>query len=350
MPLESILANNPLCKLLGIRYPVLQAGMYQVAYGGLAAAVSAAGGLGVIGAAFMTPEALREEIHTVRRATEMPFGVDILFARVEGKDAGSAGYSEQVREHIEVVFEEQVPVLVSGLGNPGEIVPRARQAGMVVMSAIGNVRHALRVAEAGVDAVIASGHDGGGHVGRVGTIALVPAVVDALAKGGANGTVDALRGRGAEGQRIPVVAAGGLADGRGLVAALALGAAGVWMGTRFIATHQARGHINYKNKLVEIGDEGTVVSRANSGKPNRMVRNRFTESWEGREDEILPYPRQMLEVGAPASILGRIEGDVDNGVLPSGLSAALIHEVMDAGDVVRTIMEEAERILREWGT
>ena len=345
---------------MGIRYPVLQAGMYQVAYGELAAAVSAAGGLGVIGAAFMTPDALREEIRTVRRATEKPFGVDILFARVEGSDAASAGYTDQVRDHIEVVFEEQVPVLISGLGNPGEIVPRAHQAGMVVLSAVGNVRQALRVAESGVDGVIASGHDGGGHVGRVGTIALVPAVVDALAKGGASSTgalakggassTDALQDRGAESRGIPVAAAGGLADGRGLIAALALGASGVWLGTRFIATHQARGHINYKNKLVEIGDEGTVVSRANSGKPNRMVRNRFTESWEGRESEILPYPRQMLEVGAPASILGRIEGDAENGVLPSGLSAALIHEVMDAGDVVRAIIAEAEAILRGWGS
>ena len=321
--------DNRLCRLLGIQVPVLQAGMYQVAYGELAAAVSGAGGLGVIGAAFMEPEDLRREIRLVQKATERPFGVDILFARVEGSDPASAGYTGQVQAHLEVTFEERVPVLVSGLGDPALVVPRAHGAGMVVMAAVGNTRQARRVVEGGVDAVIASGHDGGGHVGRVGTIALVPAVVDAL------------KDRG-----TPVAAAGGLADGRGLVAALALGADGVWLGTRFIATVQARGHDNYKHSIAAIDEEGTVVTRAHSGKPNRMIRNGFTQSWEGREAEIKPYPIQMLEVGQPASVLGRIEGDAEHGVLPAGLSAALVRDVPDAGDVVRQIAAEAESVLK----
>jgi enoyl-[acyl-carrier protein] reductase II len=323
--LASLLTDNPLLRLLGICYPILQAGMYQVAYGELAAAVSAAGGLGVIGSAFMEPEQLRAEIRTVRERTDRPFGVDILFARVEGGDAQSAGYTEQVRAHVEVVLSERVPVLVSGLGNPAQVIPQAHAQGMRVLAVVGNTRQARAVAAAGVDAVIASGHDGGGHVGRVGTVSLVPGVVDAL--------------------DVPVVAAGGLADGRGLVAALALGACGVWMGTRFIATRQARAHANYKQRIVALDDEGTVVTRAHSGKPNRMIRNDFTRGWEGREAEILPYPQQMLQVGAPASYRGRIEGDVEHGVLPAGQGGALIHAVEDAGEVVRAIMAEARRVL-----
>jgi enoyl-[acyl-carrier protein] reductase II len=181
------------------------------------------------------------------------------------------------------------------------------------------------VEQSGVDAVIASGHEGGGHVGRIGTMVLVPRVVDQV--------------------RIPVIAAGGLADGRGLVAALALGAVGVWMGTRFIATAEARGHDNYKRRITEIDEDGTVVTRAHSGKPNRMIRNEFTKSWEGREAEIKPYPHQLKEVGEPASHRGRIEGDLTNGVLPCGQSAALIEGVERAGDVVESIARQAGQVL-----
>src|SRR6516225_5449883 len=194
---DNIFADNPLCRLLGIRYPICQAGMYQVAYGSLAAAVSNAGGLGMIGSAYMPPARLREEIRATRAQTDKPFGVDILFAKTTGQGATIEAYEREVRAHIDITFEENVPIIVSGLGDPGAIVP--------------------------------SGHEGGGHVGRIGTMVLVPRVVDVV--------------------RLPVVAAGGLADGRGLVAALALGAVGVWMGTRFIATAEARGHHNYKRRI-----------------------------------------------------------------------------------------------------
>ncbi|MBO0741643.1 MAG: nitronate monooxygenase, partial [Hyphomicrobiaceae bacterium] len=219
MSADAIFADNPLCRLLGIRYPICQAGMYQVAYGALAAAVSNAGGLGVIGSAYMPPARLREEIRTAKGQTDKPFGVDILFAKTTGEGATiqaatMEAYAREVRAHIDVTFEENVPIIVSGLGDPGAIVPQAHCAGVKVLALVGTAKQAKSVERSGVDAVIASGHEGGGHVGRIGTMALVPRVVD---------VVD-----------IPVVAAGGLADGRGLVAALALGAAGVWMGTRFI--------------------------------------------------------------------------------------------------------------------
>lgn len=328
MNVDALLRNNPLCRILGIPYPVLQAGMFQVATGRLAAAVSQAGGLGVIGSAFMEPGQLREEIRLVRSVTSAPFGVDVLFAQPKGGDPLTTGYTGQVEEHVEVVFDEGVPVLVSGLGNPVGVLKRAHQAGMTVMSLVGNVRQAKRLAGDGIDVIIASGSDGGGHVGRVGTAALIPAVVDAV--------------------NVPVVAAGGLADGRGLVAALAFGAVGIWLGTRFIATHESVGHQNYKDKIVEIDDEGTVVTRGHSGKPNRMIRNKFTESWEGREAEILPFPQQMIKVGNPASVAGRLEGDVVNGVLPAGQSSAIIREVKSAAQVVEDIMAEARAVLQGW--
>jgi enoyl-[acyl-carrier protein] reductase II len=264
----------------------------------------------------------------VRETTDRPFGVDILFAEVAKDDPSTTGYTQQVEDHIAVIFEERVPVLVSGLGNPGRIVPDCHALGIKVMSLVGTSRQAQSVAAAGVDVVIASGQDGGGHVGRIGTLPLVSKAVD---------SVD-----------VPVLAAGGLADGRGLIAALALGAQGVWMGTRFIATDEARGHQNYKQKIADIDEDGTIVTRAHSGKPNRMIRNRFTASWEGRESEIKPYPGQLQEIGEPASILGRIEGDTENGVLPAGQGAGLIREVKPAGEVVADIMDEARAVLTHW--
>ena len=333
---EQLFADNPICRLLGIRYPICQAGMYQVAYGRLAAAVSNAGGLGCIGSAYMDPARLREEIRIAKNETDKPFGVDILFAQVEkakqfekGQVAGSSAtvenYEREVRGHIDVTFQEKVAVIVAGLGDPGAIVPQAHADGSKVMALVGTARQAQAVERSGVDIVIASGHDGGGHVSRVGTMPLVPRVADSV--------------------KIPVLAAGGIADGRGLVAALALGAHGVWMGTRFIATTEARGHDNYKRRITEIDEDGTIVTRAHSGKANRMIRNGFTRAWEGRDGEIQPYPLQLRAVGEPASYRGRIEGDVEMGVLACGQSAGLIERVEAAGDVVRTIAAHAAAVL-----
>ena len=317
--------NNPVCKLLGIQYPICQAGMYSVAYGKLAAAVSKAGGLGVIGSAFMSPEELRAEIQLVKNETDQPFGVDILFAEAKGSDSASRNYTQEVKEHIEVTFSEDVPVIVSGLGNPSSIIERAHAAGIIVMSLVGTSRQALSVEASGVDAIIASGIEGGGHVGRVGTLPLVAKVTDLV--------------------KVPVIAAGGLADGRALVAALALGAHGVWMGTRFIATEEARGHVNYKNRITEIDEDGTTISRANSGKTARIIKNSFTEYWGNNEEKIKPFPAQLQEVGLAASIAGRMHGDVDNGVLAAGQSSGLINKVKPAGEVVSDIVAQAKEVL-----
>lgn len=314
--------RTPVCRAIGIDYPVLQAGMGMIAQAELAAAVSEAGGLGVIGTGLsMTPDELREQVRALRRVTRKPFGVDILFATIRAKGSSVVTYTENVNGLIEVTLDERVPVLISGLGSPKGAVPEAHGRGIYVMSVIGAERHARKAVEAGVDAVIASGSEGGGHVGLVGTVALVPAVVNAV--------------------DVPVIAAGGLADGPGLAAALMWGAQGVWLGTRFIATREAGAHHNYKAKIAASGVSETTVTRAHSGKPCRMIRNAFTEYWSEREDRILPYPRQALEVGNPASVRGRLEGDDEWGVLPAGQSVGLIASVESAGEVVHEIVREA---------
>ena len=314
--------RTSMCKAIGIDYPVLQAGMGMIAQAELAAAVSESGGLGVIGTGLsMKPYELREQIRAVRSVTRKPFGVDILFATVRARGSAVARYTDNVNRLVEVTLDERVPVLISGLGSPRDAVPEAHSRGIYVMSVIGAERHARKAVAAGVDAVIASGSDGGGHVGAVGTASLVPAIVNAV--------------------EVPVVAAGGLADGRGLAAALMWGAQGVWLGTRFIATREAGAHTNYKRRIAETDASGTTVTRAHSGKPCRLIRNSFTDYWSSHEERILPYPKQAVEVGNPASVRGRLEGDDEWGVLPAGQSVGLIESVPPAGEVVHQIVREA---------
>lgn len=327
--------KTPLCELMGIEKPIVQAGMGFVARSELAAAVSKAGGLGVIGAAFLTLEQLREEIRKVKDATDKPFGVDILFATYgrPSADPRIEEFTDEVRKQIDIVFEEQVPILASGLGNPAPVVPEAHERGMKVIALVGNTRNAKRVAQGGVDVVVAQGYDGGGHTGRVGTLTLVPAVVDCVEQ--------------------PVMAAGGIADGRGLVAALALGAVGIWLGTRFVASKEAFAHANYKNKIAEIDDEGTMRTRCFTGKPCRVIKNKTTSEWEKRETEIEPFPIQIQKIseyiGENVYEASRLHGRIEIGSCAAGQSSALIHEVKSAGDIVNEIMDEAESVLRRMG-
>ena len=320
--------HTPLCDLLGIRYPICQAGMAFVARSSLAAAVSTAGGLGVIAAAHGTPALLRDEIRRVRDLTDKPFGVDVLFATIRIASDEVEQFTDQVKGWVDVTLEERVPVLIAGLGNPGPVTAEAHRLGIKVMALCGNVKQARDHAANGVDVVIAQGHEAGGHTGRIGGMVLIPAVVDAVAP-------------------TLVVAAGGIADGRGLAAALALGAVGVWMGTRFIATHEAHGHDNYKKKIVAIDEEGTVVHRGATGKPCRAIRNDFTREWEKRTAEILPFPLQAQRVGFPAAIRAREEGDIENGHAACGQSAGLISEIVPARDLIERMVAQAEAIFEE---
>jgi enoyl-[acyl-carrier protein] reductase II len=325
--------RTPLCSLLGIEIPILQAGMGYVARGELAAAVSEAGGLGVIGAASLNGEGLRREIRKVRELTEKPFGVDILFATVgrPARDDETAAFTRDVQAQIDVVFEEGVPVIASGLGDPGPIVATAHEAGMKVLALVGNTRNAERVARSGVDVVVAQGYDGGGHTGRIGTMSLLPAVLDAV--------------------DVPVVAAGGIGDGRGIAAALAMGAAGVWMGTRYVASEEAYAHEAYKQRIVEIDDEGTTRTRCFSGKPCRVIKNATTQAWEAREleDTIQSFPRQMRAIsewlGEDPYIAARRKGRIDQGAMAAGQSSAVIGDLSPAREIVARLVQETESAL-----
>ena len=327
--------KTQLCDLLGIEKPIIQAGMGFVARSELAAAVSAAGGLGVIGSAFLTLDQLRDEIHKTRDMTDKPFGVDILFATYgrPSADPRIEEFTDEVRKQIDIVFEERVPVLASGLGNPAPVVPQAHELGIKVISLIGNTKNAKRVAAGGVDIIVAQGYDGGGHTGRVGTLTLIPAVVDCV--------------------KQPVLAAGGIADGRGLVAALALGAVGIWLGTRFVASKEAFAHMNYKNKIAEIDDEGTTRTRCFTGKPCRVIKNKTTAEWENRDADVEPFPIQIAKIseyiGENVYESSRLHGKIDIGSCAAGQCSALIHEVKSAADIVNDIVDEAQETLNRLG-
>ncbi len=262
--------------------------------------------------------------------TDRPFAVDLLFAKGRGGNAAQP-FTDDIQEALEVVFAERVPILVSGLGDPGPIVPRCREAGIKVLSLTGNTKNAKRLAASGVDAIIAQGYDGGGHTGQVGGMALLPAVLDAV--------------------DLPVVYAGGVGDGRGLAATIVMGGQGVWCGTRFIATPEAWGHDNYKNAVVQIDDEGTIRTRCFSGKPCRMYANRTTAAWESAElqAKIEPFPLQMRAVtgwlGKDPYMAGRRDGEIEIGACAMGQSAAVIDAVTPAADVVLQIMDQASRAL-----
>lgn len=309
--------RTAITEMLGIEHPIILAGMGTVSSSDLVAAVSEAGGLGVLGAAFWSPGQLRDEVQRVRSLTSRPFGVDLLLAE------GAPG----VEEAMQVIFDEKVPVFVSGLGSPGPMVQEMHRRGMKVLAMIGNVKQAVRCAEAGVDIVVAQGTEAGGHTGRVATFPLVPAVVDAI-------------------KPIPVAAAGGIADGRGLIAALALGASAAVVGTRFVATREAHGHQNYKEGIVGASEEDTVVTRVYTGKTARVIRNPYTDQWAGREAEIDRFPIQLQKnwENVQAAVEG---GETDRGMMPAGQASGVIHSIEGAADVVRSMMAEAEAVLAE---
>ena len=312
--------RTPICELFGIEHPVFLAGMGEVAFAELVAAVSEAGGYGVLGMATSPPERIREQMRAVRARTNEPFGVDMLAALPDLVDAA-----------IDVVIEEGASCFVAGLGVPARVIERCHAAGVKVMVVCGKVEHARRAEDAGCDAVVAQGTEAGGHTGQIAGMALVPQIVDAVS--------------------IPVLAAGAIVDGRGLAAALALGAQGVWMGTRFIATREARAAKLYKARLVAARDEDTEITRSYSGKPMRVLRNAWVDDWRARADEIQPFPHQML-VAARAGALGFTDdasADPNRTCMPAGQGAGAIRDVPSAGEVVRGVVAEAEAVLRRLG-
>ena len=307
--------HTPLCDLLGITHPILLAGMGGVSYAPLAAAVSNAGGYGVLGMAGTAPDFIADQMRQVRELTDLPFGVDLLAATPEALTAS-----------VEVIIKGGASSFIAGLGVPTAIIARLKDAGLKVMVVCGAVKHAVKAQEAGCDAVICQGGEGGGHTGLVGTLPLVAQAVEAV--------------------DIPVIAAGGLHDGRGLAASLALGAHGVWMGTRFIASTEAHAGDLYREAILAAADEDTIRTRCYSGKPMRVKKNPYVDDWEGRPADIQPFPAQAMisiRAGALGGIGGQIDGlDAEKSCFAMGQSAGGIHDILPAGQIVANIMAEAE--------
>jgi len=310
-----------LTDLLGIEHPVMLAGMGGVSYSALVTAVSEAGGFGCLGASTMDDDRMVEEIAAVRSATAKPFGVDLLTAMPGSMVA-----------QVERIIDGGATVFVAGLGVPAEVVELCHAHRVLVVNMCGKVDHARRALDAGCDMVVAQGTEAGGHTGLVATLPLVPQVVDAV------------------GDAIPVVAAGGIVDGRGLAAALALGADGVWIGTRFIATPEARSVTGYKDALLAAREDSTTISRAFSGKTMRVLRNEYTQFFEDHPAELRPFPGQLgrsmrdgaWHLGGGAQTPGV---DPAREGYPTGQGVGAIDALEPAADLVRRIVAEAEQVI-----
>jgi enoyl-[acyl-carrier protein] reductase II len=311
--------RTPLCDLLKIKYPIMLAGMGGVSYAELAAAVSNAGGFGTLGMAGRHPKEIKEEIRKTRDLTDKPFGVDLL-----------AAVPESLEQTADVIIEGGAAAFISGLGvPPPHLVKKFHDAGLKVMNVNGTVKHAKSAEAGGLDAVVAQGTEAGGHTGRVAGLALIPQVVDAV--------------------KIPVIAAGSIVDGRGLAAALALGAQGVWMGTRFIASTEAHAGALYKQVILDANDEDTIITRSYSGKPMRVHQNEWTRDWEARPQDIQKFPAQAMmssQAGVMGGIGGQIEGlSAERSAFAMGQGSGAIHAVQSSREIIEEIMAEAEDVI-----
>ncbi len=307
-----------LCDVLNIDYPIIQGGMAWVATAELAAAVSNAGGLGIIGAGNAPGEFVKEQVKKARSLTKRPFGVNVMLL---------SPFAEDV---MQVVYEEKVPVITTGAGNPGKYVDKLKDVGIKVLPVVPSVALAKRMERDGVDAVIAEGTESGGHVGELTTMTLVPQVVDAV--------------------DIPVVAAGGIADGRGIVAALALGADGIQMGTRFVASKECTVNQKYKDAIVKAKDRDAVVTGRSTGHPVRVLKNELTREYEKLEKQHVET--EILEkLGTGKLKAAAIDGDVKQGSVMSGQIAGMIHDIKPCKQIIDDIMNETDGLLdriKEW--
>ncbi|PKM82601.1 MAG: enoyl-[acyl-carrier-protein] reductase FabK [Firmicutes bacterium HGW-Firmicutes-14] len=301
--------RTPVCDLLEIEFPVFQGGMAWVSTAKLAAAVTEAGGLGIIGSGHNDAAWVREQVRKTRQMTSKPFGVNVMMM------------SPYVDEVMRVILEERVPVITTGAGNPAKYIPQLKEVGTKVIPLIPSVALAQRLEKAGVDAVIAEGMESGGHIGELTTMALVPQVVDAV--------------------KIPVIAAGGIADGRGLLSALVLGAAGIQVGTRFMCAEECEIHENVKKMIIKAKDRDTIVSGRSTGHPVRALKNKLTKQYEELEKDCAPA-EELEQLGIGKLRAAMIDGDVENGTVACGQIAGMIREIKTASDIIREIMEGAE--------
>ncbi len=297
--------NNVICNLLGIKYPIFQGGMAWIGTAELASAVSNAGGLGIIGAGHMPPDALRNEIRKTKERTDKPFGVNVMLM------------SPFVKEVMEVVIDEKIPVVTTGAGNPGEYVPALKEIGSKVIPVVASVALAKRLVRVGADALIAEGTESGGHIGEITTMALVPQVVDAV--------------------DVPVIAAGGFADSRGLAAAFALGAHAVQMGSRFVVSEECIAHDNYKQFVLKAKDRSTVVTGKSLGHPARVLANKLSRKYE--ELEAAGASAEELEaLGVGSLHRATHEGDVDNGSVMIGQISGMLNDIKPVKQIIEDIV------------
>ena len=304
--------KTDICDLLQIEYPIFQGGMAWLGTAELAAAVSEAGGLGIIGAGHMPPDVFRNEIHKLKERTNKPFGCNIMLM------------SPFVKEVMEVVVEERVPVITTGAGNPGVYIPALKEIGTKVIPVVASVLLAKRLLRGGIDAIIAEGTESGGHVGEITTMALIPQVVDAV--------------------DVPVIAAGGIADGRGVAAAFALGASAVQMGTRFVLSEECIAHENYKAAALQAQDRATVMTGLTTGHPVRILDNALAHQYKSLE--FGGGSKEELEnLGAGTLRKAAIDGDVKEGSVMIGQIAGMLDSVKTCDQIIKDIMSETETVI-----
>ena len=290
-----------ICELLGIEYPVIQGGMAWVATAELAGAVSEAGGLGIIAAGGAPAEVVKEEIKKAREITKKPFGVNVMLM---------SPYADDV---MNMLLEEKPAVVITGAGNPGKYIKPLKEAGIKVIPVVASVALAKKMEKSGADAVIAEGTEAGGHIGELTTMVLVPQVSDAV--------------------EIPVVAAGGIADGRGTVAAFALGAEGIQVGTKFICAEECIAHENYKQAVIKARDRDAVVTGRSTGAPVRALKNKLTKEYERLEKEGATM-EEIEALGVGGLRRAFLEGDTEMGSLMAGQSAAMVTEIKTCKEII----------------
>ena len=303
---------NRICEILNVKYPIIQGGMAWVADSNLAAAVSNAGGFGIIGTGSATANIVKKEIDNCRRLTDKPFGVNVMLM------------SPNADEVIDLIIEEKPAGITTGAGNPAKYMDRLKEAGIKVIPVVPTVALAQRMEKLGADAVIAEGTEAGGHIGELTTMVLVPQVAEAL--------------------NIPVIAAGGVADGRGIAASFALGAEGVQIGTRFICSEECNIHQNYKDAVLKAKDRDAVVTGRPTGHPVRTLKNKLAKKFLKMEKEGAS-PEELEKLGAGALRLAVVEGDKDGGSFMAGQSAAMVREIKPCKDIVEEISKQALDIM-----
>lgn len=306
--------KSRVCDLLGIEYPVIQGGMAWVAEYHLAAAVSEAGGLGLIGAANAPAEWVREQIHKVRELTDKPFGVNIMLL------------SPHAPEVAQVVLEERVPVVTTGAGSPEKYMKDWKEAGIKIIPVVASVAMAKRMERVGADALVAEGTEAGGHIGEITTMALIPQVAQAVS--------------------VPVIAAGGIADGRGMAAALMLGAQAVQIGTAFVVSKESQVHQNYKDKIIKSKDIDSRVTGRSTGHPVRNIKNKQTREYLKLEKEGASFEEmEHLTLGGLRRAV--VDGDVENGSVMAGQIAGMIHEEYTCKEFIERIVKESEEVIKD---